>query len=188
MTRLKYGNTNTYFVNGLLIDTDYAGTLRSFYKALKENGLRMEDLRYVMATHYHPDHMGLIGELNQQGVKLLLCDLQKPFVHFPDKIFEKDRIPFVPVNEGTAIVIPCEESRAFLAGIGIDGEIISVPSHSPDSVALVLDNGACFAGDLEPYGYIEAYGDAQDLKKDWDRILALHPKRVFFAHRPETNI
>ena len=50
MIRLKYGNTNTYFVNGLLIDTDYAGTVRGFYRALKENGLRMEDIKYVLAT------------------------------------------------------------------------------------------------------------------------------------------
>ena len=43
ITKLKYGNTNTYFVNGvnggLLIDTDYAGTMQAFYKALKKNGI-----------------------------------------------------------------------------------------------------------------------------------------------------
>ena len=185
MIRLKYGNTNTYFVNGLLIDTDYAGTVRVFYRALKENGLRMEDIKYVLATHYHPDHMGLIGELTGQGVKLLLCDLQKPYVHFSDKIFGKDRVAFVPVDEEAAEVISCEESRTFLAGIGINGEMISVPSHSPDSIALVLDDGDCFAGDLEPFEYIEAYGRGSALERDWNRLLALHPSRVFFAHRPE---
>lgn len=44
-------------------------------------------------------------------------------------------------------MINCADSRAFLAGIGIDGEIISTPSHSPDSVSLVLDDGDCFVGD-----------------------------------------
>ena len=39
MIKLKYGNTNTYFIGGLLIDTDYAGTLPSFYKALKAAGI-----------------------------------------------------------------------------------------------------------------------------------------------------
>jgi hypothetical protein len=39
ITRLKYGNTNTYFVNGLLIDTDYAGTLPAFYRVIKEKGI-----------------------------------------------------------------------------------------------------------------------------------------------------
>ena len=40
MTILKYGNTNTFFIEGndggLLVDTDYAGTLPAFYKALAE--------------------------------------------------------------------------------------------------------------------------------------------------------
>ena len=50
---------------------------------------------------------------------------------------------------------------------------------------LVLDCGDCFAGDLEPFEYIEAYGEDSALKKDWDLILSFSPKRVFFAHRPE---
>lgn len=54
MIKLKYGNTNTYFIQGnnggLLVDTDYAETLPAFYKALKQNGIRVNDIQYVMAT------------------------------------------------------------------------------------------------------------------------------------------
>lgn len=61
MIRLKYGNTNTFYFpgrdGGLLLDTDYAGTMPAFYKALKANGIRMKEITYVLATHYHPDHM-----------------------------------------------------------------------------------------------------------------------------------
>ena len=43
MLRLKYGNTNTYFLQGtcgsILIDTDYAGTMPAFYKELKKNNI-----------------------------------------------------------------------------------------------------------------------------------------------------
>ncbi len=78
--RLKYGNTNTYFVRGisggLLIDTDYAGTLSTFYKALKENNISITDINYVLATHYHPDHIELISDLTKLGIKLLLLDTQ----------------------------------------------------------------------------------------------------------------
>ena len=75
---LRYGNTNTYFIKGtdggVLVDTDWAGTLPSFYRALKANQLGMKDIRYVFATHYHPDHMGLISELMKQGVQLIVFD------------------------------------------------------------------------------------------------------------------
>ena len=188
MIKLKYGNTNTFFIqggSGLVVDTDYAGTLPAFYKALKQNNIKVRDIGYVLATHYHPDHMGLVGELMGQGVTLLLIDVQKDFVHFSDAIFERDGLPYVPVDEKQAAVISCGESRAFLKSIGIHGEIIHTPSHSEDSVSLVLDDGDCFVGDLDPFEHIEAYEDNRALKNDWEHILSLNPKRVFFAHRPE---
>lgn len=99
MIKLKYGNTNTYFIQGnnggLLVDTDYAETLPAFYKALKQNGIRVNDIQYVMATHYHPDHMGLISELMKQGAWLLLIDTQKDFVHFSDRLFARDKLPYM---------------------------------------------------------------------------------------------
>ena len=86
--KLRYGNTNTFLVPGngeyLLVDTDYAGTLPAFYKALKAAGVQMKDIAFVLATHYDPDHMGLIPELMKQGVSLLLMDTQTGDVHFPD--------------------------------------------------------------------------------------------------------
>ena len=129
MRRLTYGNTNTFFIDGagggLLVDTGYAGTLPAFWKALKQNGLRVKDIAYVMATHYHPDHMGLIGELMKQGAKLLLPDVQRDFVHFSDDIFARDGLSVTPVDETEAAVISCGDSREFLRGLGISGEIIN---------------------------------------------------------------
>ena len=52
MIKLKYGNTNTFYIpckdGGLLIDTDYAGTLPAFYKALKYSGITVKN--YVSLT------------------------------------------------------------------------------------------------------------------------------------------
>ncbi|MBQ6343059.1 MAG: MBL fold metallo-hydrolase [Anaerolineaceae bacterium] len=189
MVRLKYGNTNTFYLpgqtGGLLVDTDYAGTLYAFYKAIKQAGIGIKDIEYVLATHYHPDHMGLIGDLMKQGVKLLLIDVQSSSVHFSDSIFARDKLPFTPIDESMAVVISCKESRSFLSRLGIVGEIIHTPGHSEDSVSLILDDGDCFVGDLEPYEYIEAYEENLPLQNDWERVLAFHPKRIFYAHAPE---
>ena len=172
MIKLKYGNTNTFFVQGrergLLFDTDYAGTLSAFYKALKQNGLAVKDIPYVLATHYHPDHMGLIGELTRQGVRHLVIDVQKDALHASDYIFERDHLPFVPLDASRAIVISCAESRAFLSRLGVAGEIIPTPSHSPDSVSLVLDDGDCIVGDTfvcahDGEGRSVGLSDAQEL-------------------------
>ena len=186
MIRLKYGNTNTFYSSGLLVDTGYAGLMQPFYRALKENGLRMEHIQYVLATHYHPDHMGLISELMKQGVKLLLMDVQREYVHFSDHLFRRDGLPYVPIPEASATILTCSGSRAFLAGLHISGEILYTPSHSRDSVSLVTDDGDACVGDLEPFEYIEAYGDNAALQKDWEQILAHHPRRILYAHRPES--
>ena len=191
MIKLKYGNTNTFFIpgktGGLLVDTDYAGTLQAFYKALKANGLQVKDLTYVLATHYHPDHMGLISELMKQDVRLLLVDVQKAFVHFSDGIFSRDGIQVDPIDEGCVKMIRCDESRRFLGDIGIAGEIVHTPSHSEDSICLVLDNGDCFVGDLEPIEYLAAYENNEKLKVDWELLLAHHPKRIFYGHVNEAK-
>ena len=160
----------------------------AFYKSIKGANIKVTDITYVLATHYHPDHMGLISELMNQGVKLLLVDTQKESVHFSDSIFKKDKLTYTAINETAATVISCKDSRSFLSSIGICGEIISVPSHSKDSIALMLDDGNCFAGDLEPMDYLAAYEDNEMLKNDWDLIMSFSPKTVFFAHRPEKNL
>lgn len=189
MTILRYGNTNTVFLeSGLLIDTDYAGTLQRFYHAIKVNGIQVSDIKYVLATHYHPDHMGLISELMRKGAQLLLIDVQREYVHYSDRIFARDGIPYEPIDERKAVIIPCEDSRKFLNGIGIGGEIISTPSHSPDSISVILDDGCCIVGDLEPIEYLEAYENNQALQADWKRIMSYEPKRIIYAHANEKNI
>jgi glyoxylase-like metal-dependent hydrolase (beta-lactamase superfamily II) len=132
--------------------------------------------------------MGLVGELVKQGVKLLLIDVQKEFVHFSDNIFARDKLRYTPVDDTDATMISCKESRSFLSSIGIHGEIIHTPSHSEDSISLLLDNGDFFVGDLEPFEYIEAYGENDPLKNDWERILSRRPGRIFYAHMPEKRL
>ena len=65
--QIKYGNTNTFYISngqgGISVDTDWAWTLSAFYKTIKSKDIKLEDIHYLIITHYHPDHMGLAGEL-----------------------------------------------------------------------------------------------------------------------------
>lgn len=190
VSKLKYGNTNTFFIRGtggnLLVDTDYAGTLPAFYKAIKDYNIKISDITYVLATHYHPDHIGIVSELMKQGVKLLLIDTQSQYVHFADVIFGRDkRLSYEPINADNAIIINCNESRDFLHDMGIEGEIISTTSHSNDSISLILDNGICFVGDLEPIEYLAAYEENIALRGDWDSVMSYNPKIIYYSHACE---
>ena len=189
---LKYGNTNTYFVHGingdLLIDTDYAGTMQAFYKALKKSGISITDITYILATHYHPDHIGLVSELQKVGIKLLLIDTQCSYVHFADAIFKQEkRLRYEPIGEKNTTIIGCDESRDFLADLGIAGEIIQTASHSEDSISVILDSGECMVGDLEPREYLVANEENTALQNDRKLVMSYHPKVIYYAHANEKH-
>ena len=141
-----------------------------------------------MATHWHPDHSGLIGDILDMNpvTSLLVTDTQTDHIRYPEEIFSRDRrIPFKPVDESRITVISADTSGKALSEIGIKGEMIYTPSHSPDSVSLLLDSGDCIVGDLEPFSYIGGYENNDRLKRDWDEIMRRRPKRILFAHANE---
>ncbi|MBO7404415.1 MAG: MBL fold metallo-hydrolase [Clostridia bacterium] len=193
MIKLQYGNTNTFLLPGrgeyLLLDTGYAGTLNAFYKAIKAKDIRVKDIAFVLATHYHPDHIGLIPDLMDQGVRLLLADTQTEAVHNADSILAREpRLNWRPIRESDAAVLPCSDSRVFLRRMGIDGEIVSTPSHSRDSISVLLDDGDCFVGDLERRAVLPGYEENPQLQRDWETVMARHPKRIFYAHGREEHV
>ena len=191
MIKLRYGNTNTFYIpgsdGGLLVDTDWAGTLPLFFKAIKTAGIEMKAITTLLVTHYHPDHMGLAGELQRLGVKLLAVDVQRLFVHASDEIFARDKhLSYRAVDESAATVISCAESRDVLKGLGIDGEILHTPSHS--EVSLARDDGSCLVGDLEPLAYLAGYEENPALKSDWEQLMRRRPKRILYAHANEQKL
>ena len=193
MMKLTIGNTNAFLLPGrdgaLLIDTGYAGTLPAFWKAIKAAGVRAKDIAFVLATHYHPDHIGLIPDLMKQGARLLLMDTQTDAVHDSDRIFAREPgLNWQPIPDGEAVVLSCSDSRDFLLRFGIAGEIVSTPSHSRDSVSVLLDGGDCFVGDLERRAVLEGYDENPLLQRDWETVMARHPKRIFYAHGREMTV
>lgn len=193
ITRIKYGNTNTFLIRGtkgsLLVDTDYAGTLPAFYKAIKELGIKVSDISYVLATHYHPDHIGLVSELTDQGVKLVVMESQTDFIHYSDPIFAREpHLNYRPIDERNALILKFDEAPSFLDSLGINGNIGRTFSHSEDSIYVSLSDGTFILGDLEPLEYLEAYKDNQLLRTDWDNILKQDPKLLLYAHANEKRI
>ena len=190
VTKIKYGNTNTFLIKGtkanILIDTDYAGTLYAFYKAIKDNGIKISDIDYLLATHYHPDHIGIAGDLMEQGVKLIIMESQLPYVHYSDPVFAKEPyLNYKSIDESKGEILSFADASSFLFSIGIKGDILPAPSHSEDSIIITLDDGTVIAGDLEPYEYLEAYEENDNLKADWGKLLSLNPKRILYAHANE---
>ena len=186
LTKLKYGNTNTYLIRGsggnLLVDTDWAGTLPAFFRAIKEQNLQVGDISFVLSTHYHPDHMGITAELMELGVQLIIFDVQLPHIHFSDNIYIKEKNRFYKsIDESRAKRLSCSESRAFLDSLGISGEIIHTPGHSDDSISVLLDDGTAIVGDLPPYSALAVMED-ETVLNSYKNILSRGATKLHYGH------
>lgn len=166
----------------MLVDTDWAGKLPQFFKALKALSVKVEEISYLLVSHYHPDHMGLAQDLVALGIDLVVMDVQKSFIHQSDHIFEKEgNKDFKPIHDEEIFLLSCANSRSFLAALGIAGEIVHTPGHSEDSVSLVLDSGQAIVGDLYPLEQVPLY-DNPVLTETWNSLLSHQLKTVYYAH------
>ena len=186
ITELKYSNTNTYLIEGdkgtILFDTGWAGTFAAFCRELGEKHKALQDIDYLLISHFHPDHMGIAGEIAECGPKVLIMDLQLPYIHSSDAIFGKENNRFFkPISENDLKVVSVDESRAFLTSIGINGEIIYTPGHSDDSISLYLDDGSLFVGDLNPLYELDMH-KGTDIEKSWNNLLSRNPSRIYYGH------
>ncbi len=147
IVNVGYSSTNYYAIDikggKLLVDCGWPGTLPQFTKVLQRKGIALKEFKYLLVTHFRPDHAGLVQELKNQGTKLILPECQVDFgVPFAE-YFNGKAFPYIEIRQNDNLVLKLEDSRKFLAGIGLGGEIISTPGHSDDSVTLILDVETC---------------------------------------------
>ncbi|MCH5194341.1 MAG: MBL fold metallo-hydrolase [Oscillospiraceae bacterium] len=187
ISEIKYSNTNTYLIHGkhgdLLFDTGWAGTFGAFCRALGEKKLHLQDIKYLLISHFHPDHMGIAQEIADAGAVIAVMDVQTAFVHSSDYIFEKEkRTDFVPIDDRKIKTVSMEQSRKFLKEIGISGEIIHTPGHSGDSISLWLDREkSLLVGDLPPLYELEMHKGTQTAES-WEKLLKLKPQKIYYGH------
>ncbi len=186
VTELKYSNTNTYLIQGskgyILLDTGWAGTFPLFCRALGEKNISAQDIKYLILSHFHPDHMGIAQNIAELGATIVVLDIQQKYIHAFDYILAKDKIGnFLPVDDDKIKIISIAESRAFLQTEGIAGEILHTPGHSDDSISLLLDDGSLFVGDLNPFYELELHKGTK-IYESWERLLARNPVKVYYGH------
>ena len=157
-----------------------------FFTALQEEVLMKKVLdtyiEYLFLSHFHPDHMGIAGQLAELGIKIVVVDIQKDFVHFSDEIFVKEKNKsFIPIDDAKVILISIDESRSFFEKLGIQGEIIETPGHSDDSVSIWLDDGMLLVGDLNPLYELPLHEGTQ-IAATWNKLLKMRPNRIGYGH------
>jgi len=179
-----YDSTNYYIIEHksgkLLVDCGWPGTLPKLSAQLKRKGISINEIKYLLVTHFHPDHAGLTQELKNQGAKFLLLECQTDFIPQLTEFFKTKTYPYIEIRQNDNLILKLEETRKFLAGIGLNGEILYTPGHSDDSITLILDEGFAFTGDLHPRFMIPE--EDQTSHQSWDKIYEHKISRIFPGH------
>ena len=188
LTIVDVGYRSTHFwvisagTNRLLVDLGWPGRYGELAANLRRMGIPLAEIRYGLATHYHIDHAGAAQDLKNAGVPLLVIDIQEEAIPLmAQHIKPEDNYTQIALDDN--VVIPCAESRALLAEIGIAGEILPTPGHSADSVSLLLDSGEVFTGDLTNPAYFVAE-DPDAAMASWRLLRKKGAQRVHPGHGP----
>jgi glyoxylase-like metal-dependent hydrolase (beta-lactamase superfamily II) len=189
LTELLYGNTRCYLLkNKLLIDTSWAGTLPDFLKCINQNHIHLEEIQYLMMTHFHPDHMGIAQDIADLGIKLIVFNEQAKYLHSFDNVYTKrNQRNFHPINDSEIKLLSCKNSRHFLESLGIQGEVIYTPGHSNDSVSVIMDDGETIVGDLLPIHLAPIYND-KIIEHSWNNILSHNIHVIYYGHAQKDTI
>ena len=178
-----YDSTHYYLIEfkagKLQVDCGWPGTLPKFSAELKRKGISIKEIKYLLVTHFHPDHAGLAQELKNQGIKLIVLEPQVDFILPFGDFFKGKSFPYIPIIQNDNLVLTMEDSRKFLADLGLQGEVLHTSGHSDDSVSLILDEGYVFTGDLHP-SFMNI--DDEKTRASWDKIYQHKITKIFPGH------
>jgi ribonuclease/clavin/mitogillin len=178
-------STHYYLIDALkgklMVDAGWAGTLPELKSQLRRYDIDLGQIRYIMITHHHPDHAGLTQEIKQAcGAHLIIHEKQIPFLE-DLKSFYAGKGIYLPIQVDAQDLVLQDLNRGALNAISVQGEIITTPGHSDDSVSLVLDSGMAFIGDLHHPDFV--LDEARPATcQSWKKLLSLKAKTIYPAH------
>ncbi|GII80040.1 MBL fold metallo-hydrolase [Sphaerisporangium rufum] len=203
MILLEFGQAYLWDDGGplTLVDAGIAGSGPDFAAAFDRLGLRREDLRRVVLTHYHEDHAGGAAELAAWGgVEVLAHRLEAPVIRGevpappPDFTPEERELhrslgahllpPAPPVR------VDRELDDGDVIDFGGGARVVATPGHTDGSIAVHLPApGVLFTGDTVAHVNDEALPgvfnrDREALLGSFRRLAALDARVACVGHGP----
>jgi glyoxylase-like metal-dependent hydrolase (beta-lactamase superfamily II) len=193
-----------------IVDTGIASSpAEGMAPALEAIGRRIEDVRWILLTHGHIDHVGgahALWELTGRRAKVVIHEADAPMLrsrraHVEEYLAGRGRYLADPEGEATvtatanAVVSGEMEPSSLLRGgesVSLGGGVTvsahAIPGHTPGSLAYVLDGqGDVFTGDAVQVhgaangfpGYTDPVAYRRSLEYLRDEV---RPRRLFLGH------
>ena len=133
-TDLYENNCNSYYIGGsvnALIDPGLKHHVPSLLKKMASDGIRREDIRYVINTHCHPDHFEGAEAFCSPGIEIAMHQSE---ISFYEEIGAQMFDWFGLDRPKIDITLPLSEGEIMLGGETF--QIALIPGHSPGSIGL----------------------------------------------------
>jgi len=204
---IEVGISNCYLIRHkgtILVDTGVPGKFSKFSKRLKNIGIEPEEIKAVIITHCHWDHVGCLKEIrNMTRAKVVVHKneknlLEKGELTLPPGVTRWGKIMGTLLKaigrktstEPNKVDFVMEDEDYSLEEFGIPGEIVFTPGHSLGSISVVLDSGEAFIGDMAMNSFPLTIGPnlsifAEDifaLKNSWRKLIDKGAKKIYPGH------
>jgi glyoxylase-like metal-dependent hydrolase (beta-lactamase superfamily II) len=147
---------------------------------MKSTGCRLDQIKWVMVSHFHLDHAGLVRDFQDAGIQCLLFENQGDGIEEMERIIKRSYKDYKLILKDAFLSLRTGDSRAFLASIGIQAEVIQTPGHSSDSVSLITDDHEVLIGDLYPISQIME--DDETSQQSWTKIQKMGGRHIYPSH------
>jgi glyoxylase-like metal-dependent hydrolase (beta-lactamase superfamily II) len=205
--RIVAGVTSCYLVRhegAILIDAGNSNQEKKFERAMDRLGVRSDEIRLILATHGHADHIGSAKALRDiTGAPIAIHEadrewLEKGIIEAPPGasrwgrvmasgfLYAESFFRFQPVEAD----IIFEDDEFSLEEFGIAGNVFHTPGHSPGSVSVVLETNDAFVGDQAMNGLPFRFrpglpilaDDIEEVKESWRKMLKMELKNIYPGH------
>jgi hydroxyacylglutathione hydrolase len=196
--------TNCYLIEAaqgwILVDAGRQSMVRLFSKRLRKLGLNPEDIKLIIITHAHYDHVGSLAQIKT------LC--RCPVLAHPReaRIIESGEVVIPPGTNALGKMVSWvgRHSKRWLGfpktevdittaeefdltGYGVAGRVIPTPGHTPGSLSVLLEDGQALVGDLAmnlwPATNFPIFAEnPEEIAASWDMLIKRGAQIFYPSH------